>query len=67
MTVTALIDYLQKVQRKEAEVYLEDSGTANNAITDAVIEHNLLNDKVVVVLKRRPSTISCFCEDIRPI
>lgn len=67
MTVTALIDYLQKVQRKEAEVYLEDSGTANNAITDAVIEHDLLNDNVVVVLKRRPSTISCFCEDIRPI
>ena len=24
MTVTALIDYLQKVQRKEAEVYLEE-------------------------------------------
>ena len=66
MTVTALIEYLQKVQRKEAEVYLEDSETANNTITDAVIEHNLLNDKVVVVLKRRPSVISCFCEEVRP-
>lgn len=66
MTVAKLIEYLQKVQRKEAEVYLEDSGTANNTITDAVIEHNLLNDKVVVVLKRKPSVVSCFCEEVRP-
>lgn len=67
MTVARLIEYLQKVQRKEAEVYLEDSGTANNTITDAVIEHNLLNDKVVVVLKRKPSVINCFCEEVRPV
>lgn len=67
MTVARLIEYLQKVQRKEAEVYLEDSGTANNTITDAVIEHNLLNDKVVVVLKRKPSVINCFCEEVKPV
>lgn len=67
MTVARLIEYLQKVQRKEAEVYLEDSGAANNTITDAVIEHNLLNDKVVVVLKRKPSVINCFCEEVKPV
>ncbi len=53
MTVTTLISLLQKVEHKEADVYLEDSELSGNILTSAVIEHDLFDDEIVVVLKKR--------------
>lgn len=51
MTVTTLISLLQKVEHKEAEVFLEDSKLMGHQLTSAVIEHDLYCDEIVVVLK----------------
>lgn len=53
MTVTSLISLLQKVEHKESEVYLETSALYNNSLTDVVIEHDLISDEIVVILKKR--------------
>ena len=53
MTVTTLISLLQKVEHKEAEVYLEDSKLCSHMLTYAVIEHDLSDDETVLVLKTR--------------
>ena len=53
MTVTSLIGLLQKVEHKEAEVYLENSALCSNTLTDVVIEHDLISEEIVVILKKR--------------
>lgn len=53
MTVTNLINLLQKVEHKEVDVYLEDSKVTDHMLTYAVIEHDLFDDETVVVLKTR--------------
>ena len=53
MTVASLIGLLQKVEHKEAEVYLENSALCSNTLTDAVIEHDLISEEIVVILKKR--------------
>ena len=52
MTVSTLIDLLQKVEPKEAEVFLENSEVYGNAVTDAIIEHDLLTNYIAVILKK---------------
>ncbi len=52
MTVTTLIEALRKVEHKDADVYLEDSKVISNLLMDVVIEHNLLDDNIVVILKK---------------
>ena len=52
MTVTSLIGLLQKVEHKEAEVYLENSAVYTS-LTDVVIEHDLISEEIVVILKKR--------------
>lgn len=51
MTVNDLIERLEKVEHKEAVVYLNDSDSNNNVCDRAIIEHDLLDDEIVVVLK----------------
>lgn len=53
MTVTTLISLLQKVEHKEADVYLEDSEVIAHQLTSAIIEHDLFDDQIVVILKTR--------------
>lgn len=53
MTVRGLIDLLQKVEHKEADVYLGDSELITHMLASAVIEHDLSDDEIVVILKTR--------------
>ena len=52
MTVSTLINLLQKTEHKEATVFLENSEIGSNALTIAVVEHNLMDDYIAVVLKK---------------
>ena len=51
MTVSDLIRLLEKVQHKEAKVYVLNSNRDENMLSQALIEHNLRNDEIVVILK----------------
>lgn len=53
MSVRHLIELLQKVEDKEADVYLQDSKVMDHMLTYAVIEHDLFDDETFVVLKTR--------------
>ena len=52
MNVATLIEVLQKVEHKNADVYLEDSKVISNLLMSVVIERDLLDDNIVVILKR---------------
>ena len=51
MTVKELIEQLEKVEQKGATVYIHSSHRIENRLTNAVIEHYLKDDQVVVVLE----------------
>jgi hypothetical protein len=51
MTVRELIGMLQKVEDKDALVYLRDSSTMKNECGLALLEQDLDDDVVCVVLK----------------
>jgi hypothetical protein len=51
MTVRELIGMLQKVEDKDAPVYLRDSSTMNNECGLVLLEQDLNDDMIYVVLK----------------
>lgn len=50
MTVKELIGMLEKVEDKEAVVYLDNSTTLDNECDVAILERDLSDDEYVVVL-----------------
>ena len=51
MTVMELIKMLEKVKCQTAVVYLHDAESSVNELNEAVIEHDLKDDEVVVILR----------------
>ena len=51
MTVGMLIRQLEKVEHKEADVYLDNSPRIDYTCKKVIIEHDLATDEIIVVLK----------------
>ena len=51
MMVKELIEQLEKVERQTATVFLHNAESIVNELNEAVIEHDLKDDEVVVILR----------------